>query len=210
VTRQRDVPGGRSAAAIANDEQREKIAQADRDAIARIVDRDQVAHRLIFERYYRRILSFVRRRVNDEGLAEEIATDVFFEIWRNAASYRGESPVSTWIFGIANLKTLSARRFHAQPRRASVRVTEDETLSRFADPSNALENLEARQELSRLMRAIERLPEGQRDVLRLAFLEGRTYPEIAAELDISEANVKTRVNRARSRLRTLAQKLPEA
>jgi RNA polymerase sigma-70 factor (ECF subfamily) len=210
VTRLRVVPGGRSAAAIANDEQREQIAQSDREAIARIVDRDQVAHRLIFERYYRRILSFVRRRVNDEGLAEEIATDVFFEIWRNAASYRGESPVSTWIFGIANLKTLSARRFHAQPRRASVRVTEDETLSRFADPSNALENLEARQELSRLMRAIERLPEGQRDVLRLAFLEGRTYPEIAAELDISEANVKTRVNRARSRLRTLAQKLPEA
>jgi RNA polymerase sigma-70 factor (ECF subfamily) len=210
VTRLRVVPGGRSAAAVADDEQRERIAQSDREAIVGIVERDQVAHRLIFERYYRRILSFVRRRVNDEGLAEEIATDVFFEIWRNAASYRGESPVSTWIFGIANLKTLSARRFHAQPRRASVRVTEDETLSRFADPSNAFENLEARQELSRLMRAIERLPEGQRDVLRLAFLEGRTYPEIAAELDISEANVKTRVNRARSRLRTLAQKLPEA
>jgi RNA polymerase sigma-70 factor (ECF subfamily) len=204
------VPGGRSAAAIANDEQRVQIALSDRVAFARMVDRDLVAHRLMFEGYDRRILSFVRRRVNDEGLAEEFATDVFFEIWRNAASYRGESPVSTWIFGIANLKTLSARRFHAQPRRASVRVTEDETLSRFADPSNALENLEARQELSRLMRAIERLPEGQRDVLRLAFLEGRTYPEIAAELDISEANVKTRVNRARSRLRTLAQKLPEA
>ena len=59
------------------------------------------------------------------------------------------------------------------------------------------------------MRAIERLPDGQRDVLRLAFLEGRSYPEIAEELEISEANVKTRVNRARSRLRNLARQTPE-
>jgi RNA polymerase sigma-70 factor (ECF subfamily) len=209
VTPLRVVPGGRAEAARADDS-REWIARSDRDAIARIARHDQAAHRLIFERYYKRILSFVRRRVNDEGLAEEIATDVFFEVWRNAAAYRGESPVSTWIFGIANLKALSARRYHAQPRRASVRVIEDEMLARFADPADAGETIEARQELARLMRAIERLPKGQRDVLRLAFLEGRSYPEIAAALDISEANVKTRVNRARSRLRILAQKLPEA
>jgi len=209
VTRLRVVSGGLAGSAE-REELRDRIAQSDREAIARVAQRDQAAHQLLFERYYRRILSFVRRRVNDEGLAEEVTTDVFFEIWRNADSYRGESPVSTWIFGIANLKALSARRYHAQPRRASVRVTEDETLSRFADPTDASETLEARQELARLMRAIERLPEGQRDVLRLAFLEGRTYPEIAEELDISEANVKTRVNRARSRLRILAQKLPEA
>jgi RNA polymerase sigma-70 factor (ECF subfamily) len=209
VTQLRVVAGGRVVSA-AQQELRERTAASDREAIARVVERDQAAHRLIFERYYRRILAFVRRRLNDDGLAEEVATDVFFEVWRNAASYRGESPVSTWIFGIANLKALSARRFHAQPRRARVRVTEDEVLSRHADPIDAGQTLEARQELSRLMRAIERLPEGQRDVLRLAFLEGRSYPEIAAELDISEANVKTRVNRARSRLRIRAPKLPEA
>ena len=94
--------------------------------------------------------------------------------------------------------------------RSSLRITSDETLSRFADPADARVTIEARQELSRLLRAIDRLPEGQRDVLRLAFLEGRSYTEIAEELDISEANVKTRVNRARSRLRTLARQAPEA
>jgi RNA polymerase sigma-70 factor (ECF subfamily) len=208
VTRLRVVSGGLARSAP-SEEAMQLAVRTDREAIARVVDQDQEAHRQIFERYYKRILAFVRRRVNDEGLAEEITTDVFFEVWRNAASYRGESPVSTWMFGIANLKVLSARRYHAQPRRASVRITEDETMSRFADPANAGQTLEARQELGRLMRAIDRLPEGQRDVLRLAFLEGRSYPEIAAELDISEANVKTRVNRARSRLRSLARQIPE-
>jgi len=184
--------------------------ESDRELLARVVEKDQACHRTLFERYYKRVLSFVRRRVSDDGLAEEITTDVFFEVWRNAAAYRGESPVSTWIFGIANLKSLSARRYYAQPRRASVRVTSDENLARVADPNDAGETITARAELMRLLRAIDRLPQGQRDVLRLAFLEGRSYPEIATELQISEANVKTRVNRARSRLRILARQAPEA
>ena len=197
MTQLRVVPGGRAAPS-------EVAPESDREVLARVVERDQAAHRVIFERYYKRVLAFVRRRVGDEGLAEEITTDVFFEVWRNASAYRGESPVTTWIFGIANLKTLSARRYFAQPRRASVRVAPDEALARVADPCDQDESISARQQLARLMRAIERLPEGQRDVLRLAFLEGRSYPEIAEELDISEANVKTRVNRARLRLRSLA------
>ena len=192
----RVVPGGLSSAIDAD-------RDSDRAILARVVGRDQAAHRTLFERYYKRVLSFVRRRLGDEGLAEEVTADVFFEVWRNAAAYRGESPVTTWIFGIANLKALSARRYFAQPRRASVRITSDEAMSRFADPSDQHDSLDARQELSRLVRAIGRLPEGHRDVLRLAFLEGCSYPEIAERLEISEANVKTRVNRARSRLRNL-------
>ena len=112
--------------------------------------------------------------------------------------------MSSWIFGIANLKALSARRYYAQPKRASVRATPDETLQRYADPNDLGESIAARDQLARLLRTIERLPEGQRDVLRLAFVEGHSYQEIAQQLGISEGNVKTRVNRARSRLRNLA------
>ena len=203
MTLLRVVHGG-LAGAPAAEPVRDAGADSDRDMLVRVVERDQAAHRVLFERYYKRVLAFVRRRLSDDGLAEEITTDVFFEVWRNAAAYRGESPVTTWIFGIANLKTLSARRYYAQPRRASVRLASDEALARFGEPSDQMESIAARQELLRVMRAIERLPEGQRDVLRLAFLEGRSYPEIAEQLEISEANVKTRVNRARSRLRNFA------
>jgi len=208
VTQLRVVHGGLTSASAA-DPARDAEADSDRAMLARVVERDQAAHRVIFERYYKRVLAFVRRRLSDDGLAEEITTDVFFEVWRNAAAYRGESPLTTWIFGIANLKTLSARRYYAQPRRASVRLASDEALARFSEPGNQIESITARQELFRVMRAIERLPEGQRDVLRLAFLEGRSYPEIALQLEISEANVKTRVNRARSRLRNFTRPTEE-
>src|SRR5439155_6832825 len=100
MTRLRAIAGGLASPARSEPE-------SDRAVLARVVERDQAAHREIFERYYKRVLAFVRRRLGDEGLAEEVTTDVFFEVWRNAAAYRGESPVTTWIFGIANLKALS-------------------------------------------------------------------------------------------------------
>jgi RNA polymerase sigma-70 factor, ECF subfamily len=210
MTLLRIVHGGRSKATAVLESPEPYIApDADRALLARIVERDFAAHKAIFDRYYKQVFSFVLRRVRDEGLVEEITADVFFEVWRNAAAYRGESPVSSWIFGIANLKALSARRFHAQPRRSSVRSTADDTLNRYADPIDHTVTVAARQELTQVLRAFDRLPEGQRDVLRLAFLEGLSYPEVAEVLAISEANVKTRVNRARSRLRTLARHLTE-
>lgn len=182
------------------------LRPSDAELLTRVARGDTAAHRTIFERYYTRVSAFVRRRVSDDGLCEEIVSDVFFEIWRSADSFRGDSEVHSWIFGIAHFKALSARRFRGQLKRSKVMPTDDEALSRVADARDPSELLESRQEVRRLLRALKLLPEGQRDVLRLAFLEGRSYQEIAAELGISEGNVKTRVNRARARLRALLQR----
>jgi RNA polymerase sigma-70 factor (ECF subfamily) len=164
---------------------------------------DTGAHRALFDRYYARVFAFVRRRVDDDGLCEEIVSDVFFEVWRGAESFRGESEVHSWIFGIAHFKALSARRFRGQLKRAKVVPIENEALARMAGPEDPAERLESRQEVRKLLDALELLPEGQQEVLRLAFLDGHSYQEIASELGISQGNVKTRVNRARARLRTL-------
>ena len=129
--------------------------------------------------------------------------DVFFEIWRRADTFRGDSEVHSWIFGIAHFKALSAWRFHGQLKRAKVVPIETEALHRMPDSADPQGLVESREEVRRLLRTLELLPEGQRDVLRLAFLEGRSYQEIGALLGISEGSVKTRVNRARARLRAL-------
>ncbi|MGH0028737.1 MAG: RNA polymerase sigma factor [Myxococcota bacterium] len=176
---------------------------SDRDLLSRVARGDTAAHRALFDRYYARVTAFVRRRVRDEGLCEEIVSDVFFEVWRGADAFRGESEVHSWIFGIAHFKAISARRFQGQLKRSSVVPTENEALQRFADDADVEDQVGSREEVRRLAHALERLPKGQADVLRLAFLEGRSYQEIADELGISEGNVKTRVNRARARLRTL-------
>jgi RNA polymerase sigma-70 factor (ECF subfamily) len=163
---------------------------------------DTSAHRQVFDRYYGRVLAFVRRRLRDDSLCEEVASDVFFEIWRNAGTFRGESEVHSWIFGIAHFKALSARRHQSQLKRSSVIPTDNDVMQNYAETEDLNETLESRDEMRRMMRALQALPEGQREVVRLAFIEGRSYQEIADELGITEGNVKTRVNRARARLRT--------
>ena len=176
--------------------------ESDDALIARVSRGDVAAHRLIFERYHARVASFLRRRLSDAGLCEEVVSDVFFEVWRSAAAYRGESAVSSWIFGIAHFKALAARRALSQGKRAAVVHVDDEVIARPSD-GRGDDALSARAEVRQLLRALQALPEGQRDVVKLAFLDDRSYQEIADELGISEANVKTRVNRARARLRVL-------
>jgi DNA-directed RNA polymerase specialized sigma24 family protein len=145
------------------------------------VPRRQPAHRALFERYHARVAAFVRRRLHDAGLCEEVVSDVFFEIWRGASAYRGESEVPSWIFGIAHFKALTARRFHAQRKRAPwcrPRRGVSEAGRRGGGPSRA------RDEVRRLLHA-EGLPEATRRA-EPRLPRGRSYQGSDA-LGISEA-----------------------
>lgn len=175
-------------------------AENDGALLARMVRGDTSAHRSFFDRHHAGVTSFLRLRLRDPGLCDEITSDVFFDVWRGASSYRGEAPVSSWLLGIARLKLLSAHR--ARGSRNALIPTAPEVIERTAgeDPEASLA---AREELRRLLRLLSLLPERQRDVVTLAFLEQHSYEEIAQLLGISEATVKMRVHRARARLRDL-------
>ena len=71
---------------------------------------DEEAFQRFFRLYYGRVHGFVLGRVSDPQLAQEISGDVFFEAWRNAERFRGESRVSSWLFGIAHYRCLAAIR----------------------------------------------------------------------------------------------------
>ncbi|HTY16344.1 MAG TPA: RNA polymerase sigma factor [Myxococcota bacterium] len=174
---------------------------SDEDLLAGIRVRDSGALRALFQRYRARVFYFAQRRLHDEGLAEEVVADVFFEVWRSAHHYQGASRLSTWIFGIAHFKCAGAHRDRSRHKRASVVPMHAEALHRVADESDAGERLAARQELRLARQALERLPADQREAIELAVLEGLPYEEIAERLGVPEGTVKTRVARARARLR---------
>ena len=174
---------------------------SDDELLDRIRNRDSGAMRALFQRYYSRIYWFAQRRLHDPNLTEEVVADVFFEVWRSAASFAGASRPSTWIFGIAHFKCVGAHRDRKRHKRASVIPTNVEALHRVADGRNDGDRIEARDELRLVQMAIAALPEEQRTVIALALSRGLPYDEIAEQLSVPEGTVKTRVARARARLR---------
>src|SRR5688500_16373423 len=82
----------------------------DRDLVGRVAAGDRAAVRLLFMRHHARIYRFVVRQTGSESMADDIANEVFLELWRQASAFEGRSEVSTWLLGIARFKALSALR----------------------------------------------------------------------------------------------------
>lgn len=169
--------------------------------LERVAQGDRTAFESLHRRLHNRVYAFVLRRLRDPSLAEETTVEVFFELWRNAGRFRGESRPSTWVFGIAHFKCLAASRALRRSKRSAVIATESEVLEGMPDDLDAEDAIAARERVSQVKAALGALPEGQREVVELAFVEGLAYGEIAARLGVAEGTVKTRISRARTVLR---------
>src|SRR5215469_7844140 len=89
---------------------RESPSDSDKALIRRIAAGDQSAMRALFARYRVALYRWLLRLVDDGALAEDLLSEVFLDVWRQAASFEARSSVSTWLLAIARYKALSARR----------------------------------------------------------------------------------------------------
>lgn len=174
----------------------------DRDLVLlrRVADGDRFAFHELFEAYYHRLFRFSARLLNDRQLVEEVVNDTMLVIWRKAASFNARSRVSTWIFGIAYrlaMKALAARQLRARVVDDSAGVDHDETT---LDVASQCEDAETRELLES---ALLRLPPEHQAVLRLACFMGYSCAEIAAIVECPVNTVKTRLFKARSRLKVI-------
>src|SRR5258707_5556757 len=83
---------------------------SDEMLIRRIAQADHLAMRRLFGRHRIPLYRWLLRLVGDEALAEDLLSDVFLDVWRQAAAFEARSSVSTWLLAIARYKALSARR----------------------------------------------------------------------------------------------------
>lgn len=166
-------------------------------------DRDPDAFRALFDRYQPRVFVFVLRRVEDHELAREITSDVFLEVWSGASSFRGDSKISSWVFGIARFKCLEAIRGRARLKRSRVISTDDEVISQVPEARLPVTHLDARDELARVAELLQRLPREQREAIEWTIVQGRSIDEVARQQNVSRDTVKTRISRARRSLKRL-------
>ena len=83
---------------------------SDEVLIGRIANGDRLAMQVLYARHHVRVFRFVIRLVRDESAAEDLISEVFLDVWRQAGRFEGRSSVSTWMLAIARFKALSARR----------------------------------------------------------------------------------------------------
>jgi len=167
--------------------------------LQRIAGGDRAAFHELFEAYYRRLSRFCTRLLHDPQLVEEVVNDTLMVAWRKAGSFNARSRVSTWIFGIAYrlaMKALASGQLRARE------IGSDGAMQGQAGSSveTQLEDTEVRELLEV---ALMRLSPDHRAVLELAYFMGYSCAEIAAIVECPVNTVKTRLFKARERLRML-------
>jgi RNA polymerase sigma factor (sigma-70 family) len=168
--------------------------------IRRIAARDPEAFTMLYQRYAPRLAGFLRPRLVRLDLVDDVLQETLSVVWQDAARFRGQAQLSTWIFRIAQ------RKAH-QARVASQRVCALPVLPPDAAPEDP-EALLLRQERTRTVNCIvATLPPPQRAVLELVYAQGWSMPAIAVHLGCSVSTVKTRLHQAR---RCLAAQLTRA
>ena len=170
---------------------------SDETLIRAIAAGDRRAMRALYARYSVRIYRFVLRLTNDRSLAEDIASEVFIDVWRGAEGFKVKSQVSTWMLAIARHKALSALR-----RRSDERLDEDATA--IADPADDAETTVDKRDRSALVQhCLSQLSALHREVLDLVYYHEKSVDEVAEIVGAPANTVRTRMFYARKRMQTL-------
>jgi len=170
----------------------------DEALIARIATGDRLAMQVLFARHHVRVYRFVLRLVRNEATAEDLISEVFLDVWRQAGKFEGRSAVSTWMLSIARFKALSSMR-----KRQDAEL-DDETAEQVEDDSDDPETALAKKDKgAQLRQALTALSPEHREIIDLVYYHEKSVEEVAGIVGIPEATVKTRMFYARKKLSEL-------
>jgi RNA polymerase sigma-70 factor, ECF subfamily len=171
---------------------------SDEALISRIAGGDRLAMQVLFARHHVRVYRFVLRLVGNPATAEDLISEVFLDVWRQAAKFEARSSASTWLLAIARFKALSALR-----RRPDEEL-DDETAAAIEDLSDNPEVTAQKKDKSAILRkCLMGLSLEHREIIDLVYYHEKSVEEVAGIVGIPEATVKTRMFYARKKLSEL-------
>ena len=174
-------------------------ATSDEALISRIAGGDRLAMQVLFARHHVRVYRFVLRLVgNNPSIAEDLISDVFLDVWRQAGKFEARSAVSTWLLAIARFKALSAMR------RKPDEELDEEAAGAIEDPADDPEVTAQKRSKSEILRkCLTGLSQEHREIIDLVYYHEKSVEEVASIVGIPEATVKTRMFYARKKLSEL-------
>jgi RNA polymerase sigma-70 factor, ECF subfamily len=168
---------------------------SDDGLVAAIANGDKRALQTLYGRHNVRVYRFVLRFLNDDSLAEDMVSEVFLDVWRQAERFEGRSKVSTWLLAIARNKALSVLR------RRSTEELGEEVAEFIEDPSDDPEvSMQKKQQTSMLQECLTQLSPAHREIIDLVYYHGKTIDEVVDVIGVPVNTVKTRMFYARKRI----------
>jgi RNA polymerase sigma-70 factor (ECF subfamily) len=187
------------------DRQREEARAEDDQLIMRVAAGDRRAFETLYDRYAATVFGVTMKMLGERELAEDAVQEIFWRVWKRAASFDRSRAFAPWLFGIAHNYCIDElRRRRVRPQQ----VYEDEehpVLSDIPDESDVGEAALLTEQRRIVREALDQLPEEQRQALLLAYFGGLTQQEIAQKLGNPLGTVKTRMRLGLQKLRALLQ-----
>jgi RNA polymerase sigma-70 factor (ECF subfamily) len=173
-------------------------ATSDEVLISRIATGDRLAMQVLYARHHVRVYRFVLRLVGNPTVAEDLISDVFLDVWRQAGKFEARSAASTWLLAIARFKALSAMR------RKPEEELDEESAGAVEDPSDDPEVAVQKKDKGEVLRkCLTALSAEHRQIIDLVYYHEKSVEEVAGIVGIPEATVKTRMFYARKKLSEL-------
>jgi len=164
-----------------------QIAAGDRDALA-----------ALYRLYHPRLFKFVFRLTRSYGASDELVNDIMLVVWNKAGSFRGDSRLSTWLFGIAYRQALR------KLSRKTLSIARDVEPDSLSDTRSSVV-----EQQDWIRQGIERLPPAQQLAVILVFYVGLSYDEVAQVTEVPVNTVKTRMFHARRKLKAALQRIEQ-
>ena len=185
---------------------------SDEDLMRLCQDGDEAAFEVLFQRYEGQALSFISRLVGDQSRTEALGQEAFLRIFKDAKSYQYPRSFTTWFYTI--VRNLCKNELRWRSRHPTVSIEDSlssshgggEDSARVGDylqatSTSPLDEMVSRERDQRLEKALEALPEAEREVLILNRFQGLKYREIAEVVGVPVGTVRARIYSALERLR---------
>lgn len=171
---------------------------------------EEAAFKYLVDHYRDRVYNTALGIVQSAEDAEDVAQEVFIQVYKSVAGFKGESKLSTWLYRIATTRSLdllrsrkSKKRFGLLQRLFGEGNEPEYELPDFNHPGVVLERKE---NAAKLFRAIGRLPENQKIAFTLHKLEDLSYQEVSEVMQTSLPAVESLMHRAKQNLRKMLEK----
>ncbi len=171
---------------------------SDEALIGLIAEGDKRAMQVLYARHNVRAYRFILRMTGNQSLAEDLVSEVFLDVWRQAENFESKSQVSTWLLAIARYKALSALR------RRNEEQLDDQMAAAIEDTSDNPETAVGIKDRNNIVQqCLTQLSSAHREVIDLVYYHEKSVDEVAQIVGVPPATVKTRMFYARNKMADL-------